>query len=257
MLDYFLSRFNSFSLKTKGLEPKNLWSRSKKEFFYSPDSTTLIVGIPAWGQSLQYWKYIKKWSKKSRTSFVIYEFPHEILSDNYMLTRNLFSLINETVRRDIKELKDKHQFKKCILVATSLGSSYGSMIYKNNQDITDIILICPGNNLALNMWDGCRTQHLRKSYEKQKINLSSLKEYWQELASENNMPAPDTNITILYGKYDKVILYSESRTLIDTFKLNGLNATIKKFYCGHYFLILYFLIFPRKIMTRSINLTKK
>lgn len=248
MLDYFLSRFNSFSLKTNGLTLENFPSRSKREVFYSPNSDTLIIAVPSWGQSIAQWKYLKRWAMESGSSILIYEFPRQILSNDYILTKKIFNLVNTTIREDVGELKQKYNFKKCILIGISLSSSSGSMIYKNNPDITDIILVCPGNNLALNMWNGCRTQHLRKSYEKQGVTLEKLKSYWQELASENNMPAPGTNITILYGKYDQVILYSEGKTLADTLRSNGLNVKIKNYYCGHYLLILYFLLFPGKIL---------
>lgn len=253
MLDYFLSRCNSFSLETNGLTSDNLLSRSKREFFYSPDSNILIIGIPAWGQSLARWRYVKKWAKFSSSSVLLYEFPCEILSNDHTLTEKTFDVINRTIREDIQELKNKYKFKKCVIVGISLGSSYGSMIYKENSNITDIILVCPGNNLALNMWNGCRTQHFRKSYEKQGINSAKINEYWRELASENNMPAPGTNVTILYAKHDKVILYSESKTLAITLQSHGLKVNTKNYNCGHYLLILYFLLFPHKIMNKIIS----
>src|ERR1035437_10782864 len=132
MIDYLFSRFNSFSLETNGLTPENLSSRSKRNFSYFPNSETLIIGIPAWGENLSKWKYIKKWVEKSGSSFLYYEFPREILSDNHILTEKIFHLINTTIREDIKELKKKHNFKRCVMVGISLGSSYGSMIYKGN-----------------------------------------------------------------------------------------------------------------------------
>ncbi len=248
MLDYILSRFNSFSLDTKGLTPENLASRSKKEFSYSPNSTTLLICLPAWGQNLTEWKNLKKWAERSGVSFLGYEFPREILSDNYQLTEKVFSKISELVKKDISELKSKNGFKRCILVGISLGSSYGSMVYKGNSNITDVILVCPGNNLALNMWNGCRTQHLRKSYEKQDITLEELKNSWRELASENNMPAPGTKIIILYGKNDKVIRYSESSILAKVLESANLKTCVKNYHLGHYLLILYFILFPEKTL---------
>lgn len=175
MLDYFLSRFNSFSLKTHGLTKENFPSRIRKEFFHSPNSSVLIITAPAWGMTLTKWMFIKKWINKSNLSFLGYEFPRGILSNDHILTEEIFKIIKETVSRDIEDLKIKYKFKKCVIVGLSLGSSFGSMIYKENRDITDIVLVCPGNNLALNMWNGCRTQHLRKSYEKQEISLEQLK----------------------------------------------------------------------------------
>lgn len=253
MIDYFLSRFNSFSLQTCGLTPENFSSRIKRKFFHSPNSKTLIITAPGWGQSLIKWSRVKSWAEKSDCSILLYEFPRAILSDNHTLTAETFGLINQIAREDIGKLKNEYKFEKCLLIGISLGSSFGSMIYKGNSNITDIVLVCPGNNLALNMWNGCRTKHLRKSYEKQGIDSLKLNEYWKNLASENNMPAPGTNITILYGKYDEVIPYYQSKNLAKVLQSNGLDVNTKNYCSGHYLLILYFLISPGKFLNKHVN----
>ncbi len=252
MIDRILCKFNSFALGTRGLTTENLWLRSKKEIFYSPDSTTLVVGIPSWGENLGKWSNIKKILKQSNISFIIYEFPREILSDNSPLTIEIFQNINKTVREDIKILKSKYNFRKCIMIGSSLGSAYGSMIYKENPDISSIIFVCPGNNIAQNLWTGLRTQHLRKSYQKQGFNLVKLKKDWHDLSSENNMPDINTTFYLYYGKTDQIAPYLDSKTLTTTLKAHGIKVIEKDFYAGHYILLIRFLLFPKKFLKDAL-----
>ncbi len=253
MIDYLISRFNSFSLDTRGLSRENFADRTKKDFFYYPNSDTLIVSAPSWGGKIREWQEVKRQAKKSGASFLAYEFPRQIFSANQALTVEMFQLISETVRADIKKLKENCKLERVMIIGISLGSSYGSMIYKDNLDITDIVLVCPGNNLAQNMWHGVRTQHFRKSYERQGVSEEKLKESWHDLASENNMPAPGTRVTILYGKYDAVIPYFQSKTLADTLRNNNFKVTAKNYPLGHYLTIFNFLTFPGKIIKDALT----
>jgi hypothetical protein len=257
MLDHFLSKFNSFSLETRGLTPENLFSRSKENFWHVPDASTLIIGVPSWGQTLTMWRYVKKYADNAKASFLAYEFPRAILSHDHVLTKKAFDRINQKIRDDIEGLKQKYNFKKCVLVGISLGSSYGSMIYKENPSITDVVLVCPGNNLAHNMWESIRTRHFKRAYEKQKIDPEELDKCWYDLSSENNLPASGTNVAILYGLHDKVVKCTETKKLTDTLTKSRANIQIAKYKCGHYLLAIYFLLFPKKILDKYIREEEK
>lgn len=248
MQDYLISRFNFFSLDTGGLTPENLTIRSKKEFEYVLNSEVLVVCLPGWGARLGEWNSVKSCVLAKKQSFLVYEFPRSILSDKKDLTKSCFNIINKNVRGDIQKLKEQYGFKKCVLITVSLASSFGSMVYRDNQDIDKIIHIAPGNNLAENMWYGCRTQHLRKSYEKQGITLEMLNQDWYSMASQNNMPSSQTKISIFYAEKDNVILYRQSIRLFDVLKSKGFKVekTVRRM--GHYFLITYFLLFPKRFI---------
>ena len=127
------------------------------------------------------------------------------------------------------------------------------MIYKNNPDITEVIFIVPGENLARDMWYGCRTQHLRKSYERQGISLEQLENFWYDLAAENNMPYLGTKMSLYFGKADKIIPYKLGSTLSFLFKKNNFNVLTKFFsFLGHYLIIFWFLLYPRRFIENSV-----
>ncbi|MDE2018877.1 MAG: hypothetical protein KGJ13_00860 [Patescibacteria group bacterium] len=243
MLDYLISRFNSFTLGSD-ITAENLRPQIKRNFKYIPASKIIIICLPGWGGKLNKWKFLEKYASGSRASFLAYEFPRGIFSDQKDRTRELFEEVNTFVRDEIKNLKDKYKFEKCILVCISLASSYGSLIYKDNPDINEIILVAPGEDIAKDMWHGCRTQHFRKSYEKQGFNEAQLIEAWSGLASKNNFPTRGAKIKILLGRSDGVIPYEFSHVLVEIYKQFRLNVVERTFPLGHYFLISYFLLLP-------------
>ncbi len=249
MQDYLISRSNSFSLDTGGLTAENLIEKSRKDFHYTDRSDTLVICLPGWNQELWSWGRVKRHVVRSKGSFLTYEFPRAILSDNQELTKECFEVINRTVREDIKKLKEQYGFSKCILVILSLASSFGSMIYKDNPDINEIVLVVLGEDLARDMWHGYRTQHLRRSFERQGITLEQLRGYWHDLASENNMPAKNTKISMYFGKQDKIIPYRFSQTLEATLEREGFKPIVKiSNFAGHYFVSYKFLLFPQKFL---------
>lgn len=249
MQDFLISRINSFSLDTQGLTPKNLLERSKREFLHLQHSNTLVICLPSWGQPLWSWKMVKRHVTSSDCSFLSYEFPRPILSNQVGLTRDLFEMINKTVRGDIRKLKEEYGFSQCVIVTLSLSSSFGSMIYKDNPDVTGIVLVAPGEDLARDMWHGCRTQHLRRSYQKQGVQLTELEREWESMASELNMPAPGTRIALYYGKEDKVIPYRFSQRLASKLEKNGFKPLVKTYrFLGHYAVSYWCLLDPSRFL---------
>ncbi len=256
MLDYLFSRFKSQTLSTNGLNTENFLARSKRDFLHVPKSEHIIVCIPGWGQKIEKWSRVKKYAEKTGSSFLTYQFPREIFSSDYVLTKQMLNLINDNIRKDIKDLKHRHGLKECTLVTLSLGSSYGSMVYRENTDINHILLVVPGNNVAEDAWNSCRTDYIKKSYEEQGLTLEQLKNYWKDLSPDNNLPTKNANIMVIYGKYDKVINYEESKKLALEMKDTRLNVSVQVYPLEHYFVSLYFLIFPSHFL-RKLNKIKK
>lgn len=252
-MDYLISLFNSFHLGSD-ITSVNLKLNIKRNFRYLPGSETIVICLPGWGGKLDKWKIIEKYTLSSGASFLAYEFPRGIFSDQKELTKKLFGEINTIVRNEIKNLKIKYRFKKCILICISLASSYGSLVYKSNPDINEIILVAPGENLAKDMWYGYRTQHFRKSFERQKITETQLMEDWHNLASKNNFPASGTRVKMFFGKSDKIIPYKFSHELAEVYRQHNLEITKRTFLLGHYFLISLFLFFPKRFLGRCFRI---
>jgi hypothetical protein len=249
MQDYLISRINSFSPDTKGLTPENLLERSKKDFYHTPGSKALVVCLPGGGHPLWGWKLVKRYVVKSGASFLTYYFPREILSDQQKLTLDCFEVINQTIRNDIKKMRVEHGFGRVVLVCLSLAGSFGSMVYKDNSLIDEIVLVSTGENLARDMWRGCRSQYLREAYERQGITEDDLLSLWANVSPDKNMPAHGTKVSIHLGESDRVALYEFSKTLVDILENQGFRPFFKSYPgWGHYFVSIKFLLFPKSFI---------
>ena len=244
-LDYILSRFNSFSLNTEGLTSENLPDKIKKDFVHTNGAETLFLVMPTWADTIKYLGRAKNQVVVSGASFLAYDFPRAILSNNYNLTKNCFDKVNELVRNEISNLKKQYGYTSCVIIGGSLGAVYALMVANGNEDINRTVLIVPSNCLAEAMWKGCRTQHLRKAYEKQGISLKQLKEFWYALAPENNLNLEDKSISVYLSKTDSVIPYKLGKALVKKMKGAGLNLNK---YLGHYLTLIYFYLFPERFL---------
>ncbi len=247
--DFLLSRFNSFSLVKKGLTPLNLSDRIKKKFIYTPNSKTLYIITPAWGAEIYETVKIQGYVLRRNSSFLAYSFPREIFSDNHELTKECFKRLRDTVKDEIEKLKERYNFTKCILIGSSLGAVHACMIASDNPDIDELVLITPANSLAEAMWTGCRTQHLRHSYEKQNINLEQLKNYWYDLAPENNINLGNKKISVYLSKADRVIPCDLGEKLVKEMEVKNLKPKlIENKHLGHYLTLLCFYLSPEKFL---------
>ena len=246
MQDYLISRINNFSLDTKGLTPENLPLRSKKDFHHIDGSKTLVICLPGGGHPLWGWAFVKRYTVRRGASFLAYYFPREILSGNSKLTLDCFDVINKTVREDIENLRKEHNFDRCILVCLSLAGSFGSMIYKDNSMIDEVVCVSTGENLVKAMWHGCRSQYLRNAYEKQGVTEETLLSAWSDVSPDKNMPARNTKISIHLGEGDRVAPYELSKTLVETMEKQGFKPYFIKYPgLGHYLVSLKLLFFPQ------------
>ena len=86
-MDYLISRFNSFLLGTQGITKDNLLTCIKRDFKFIPGSDVLVICLPGWGGELNKWKIVKGSVAASRRSFLAYEFPRGIFSDQINPTK--------------------------------------------------------------------------------------------------------------------------------------------------------------------------
>lgn len=209
----------------------------KKNFIYKNNSTILKVLIPPWGNG-EYLvtKLLRRRLIKKGYSCLSYTLPRRILSSDIYLTLKLFNDISEQIKLDIAELKVKHHFQQIDIISFSLGAVNACLIANNNPDISGLFLIIPGACLASSLWDGVRTQRLKKIYEKQGVNRGQLIKIWADLAPKNNIDALNNKkIFIAISLADKIIPYNSGQELANLL-IKRYSPTIieKNRRLGHY-----------------------
>ncbi len=216
------------------------------KFFEAPNHKGLYVLIPPWRGRLDYYALTRRKLMKEGYSCIEYSFSPRMLSTNYILTRDLFKYVCTKVKRDIENLKIEKQFKEINIIGTSIGCVEVLMIATHYRKFKKVILVAPGNSLAESMWNGIRTQQLRKDMEEKHITLKLLKEQWKELDPENNLEGLERKeIHIHLSRSDKIIPYELGIRLVDAMQRKGLKPLVKEnTYLGHYLTILNYYLNP-------------
>jgi hypothetical protein len=207
---------------------KNLISKNKQ---FNTKSKKLYLFISGWYETPESTRYLKKQIIKKGNSYVQYLFRPWILTSNYKQTIKNFKHIQKEIERDISNFNGD-----VICIGTSLGGIAAVRISNKNNKIKKLINLAPTDSLAESVWQGIRTQNLRKSFEKQGINLKKLKVLWKELEPINNLNNFEgKEIYIGDSKCDTISSYGRSFKFVKELQKRGINFKLNtNSWLGHY-----------------------
>ena len=226
-------------------------SEIRKYFIHKDDSHTLKIILPGWGDGISWaTKVLSRRLSRRGFSCLTYSLPRTILPHDPNLAPAIFNTIKESIKKDITNIKSQCNFKKIDIIAPSLGAVIGCLIANDNDDITNTFFIVPGSSLASSLWDGVRTQRLKRIYETQSINKEKLEKLWHSLAPKNNVSVlSNKNIFIAISKSDKVISYCYGKELAELLKKLYPSTLVREnLYLGHYLTVVKYYLFGNELL---------
>ncbi len=150
----------------------------QKLFIHKENSLALKIILPGWGDGLSWvTKILVRRLSRRGYSCLAYSLPKTILPYDPNLAPGIFSIVKETIKRDIKDIKSQYNFKRLDIIAPSLGVVIACLVANDNRDITNTFFMVPGSCLASSLWDGARTQRLKQVYTTQGIDKEKLKNF--------------------------------------------------------------------------------
>ncbi len=223
----------------------------KRRFTHRSNSSVLKIILPGWSNGIS-WTTKALVGRLSRKGFscLVYSLPKIILPYDPNLAPAIFSIIKEFIKKDIANIKSQYNFKKIDIIAPSLGVVIACLIANDNKDITNTFFIVPGSCLASSLWDGTRTQRLKKIYETQNINKEKLKKLWHSLAPKNNIDIlSNKRIFVAISKSDKVIPYCYGKELAELSKKLYPDTLIREnLHLGHYLTTVKYYLFDNELL---------
>ncbi len=226
--------------------PETSIVRKIGKHFSRGHSEKLYVVTPYWrAKILQFpMRILKRRILSAGHSCLMYQFPTKILSDNVHLTEQYFKEIEKEIKKNIEEIKKKHNFQEIVLLGMSLGCVNALMVSNKNQNVNKVLLVVPGDSLSDSLWRGLRTKKLKDQIAKRHVNLKELEKDWQELDPQNNIDdLAGKYIEVYLSKSDKIIPYRNGEHLVVDMKKIGLNPIVKKNdRLGHYFTVMKFIL---------------
>ena len=226
---------------SKEVEIQNPFSGS---VFYDHGSKTGYVLLAPWHAGSYIFALLKRRIRRAGEAYVQYNLIPDILSPDIEATRSYFEIVSQNIRKDMQKIHRENGVEKFIIIGLSLSCVFTMMIANNNDLVSEVILVVPGNTLAGSLWNSIRTIKIRRAMEKGGITLSRLKRYWIELAPEEYINGiKDKKIRIILSRKDIIIPYRFGKTFAnETKKVIPNVEVIENNHLGHYGTILSFLL---------------
>lgn len=212
----------------------------------NPNSAKLAVILPGWHNHPQGFP-INKLTKrlaKNGWAVLVYDFHDQILEPDENLVVESFSYIRQSVAKDIERLAEKQKYTQIHLIGISLGTVPWALIADTFTDFTSATVVLGGDDLAIDMWHGIRTQHYRHEFEKLHVGIRKLDEEWQGIAPVNHLKHfAGKKVKVVMSLNDKFILTQYQKKLIDRLSRNGATVSVKNSRFGHALTIVRFCLF--------------
>lgn len=177
-------------------------------------------------------------------SVLYYDFHDQILEPDDMTVVRSFKYIQEKVSRDIEDLVHKKMYRQVHMIGISLGCVPLSLVCDKFKKFTSVTMVVGGEDLAIDMWYGSRTQDLRQKFENVHIGIRKLSQEWDNLGPDHHLKSFKSRpVTSIISKRDTYIPTKYQYKLADELAKAGAKIKIKKRLTGHTLTILRFCYF--------------
>jgi hypothetical protein len=213
---------------------------------FNESASKLNVVLPGWHNhptGFPINKLVKRLTKKG-WAVLVYDFHDQLLEPNEDTVVESFNYIRRAITADIERLVKQKNYSQVHLTGISLGTVAWALVADSYKDFTSATIVLGGDDLAIDMWHGVRTQHYRHAFEKLHVGIRRLDKEWQGIAPVNHLKhfrGKKVKVVIALG--DEVIRPKYQRKLVERLVRNGAIVRLKKSRFGHALTIIRFCLF--------------
>jgi pimeloyl-ACP methyl ester carboxylesterase len=210
------------------------------------NSPKLSVVLPGWHNHAQEFpinRLTKRLAKKG-WAVLVYDFHDQLLEPDEDMVVESFEYIRSQISRDIERLVAEHHYQQVHLIGISLGTVAWALVADKYKEFTSATIVLGGDDLAIDMWHGIRTQHYRQAFEKLHIGIRKLDKEWQTIAPVNHLKHfRGKKVRVVMSLSDEFILTKYQKRLIERLVQNGASVSVKRSRLGHALTIVRFCLF--------------
>ena len=165
---------------------------------YNPTADNLTVIFPPWHGGGKFLSLLSSRIARRGESVLSYNLHDQIVEPNIERVQQSFRSIQNTVENDLLQAVDRYGYERIRLLGMSLGNVTLALTARTFSAFDEALMVAPGSNLALSVWNGIRTQQIRRLFEEQGIGELDINEAWARLA-------PISHVNAFSGKRVKVL----------------------------------------------------
>lgn len=212
----------------------------------NPKSDKLCVVMPGWHNSAKSFPVNRLANRLAKKGWavLVYDFHQQILEADDKEVAASFKHLRQTINEDLCSLIARRKYKRVHLLGISLGNIVCTLVADTFTSFTEATLVVGGDDLAIDMWHGLRTQNFRREFEKLHIGIRDLDREWEGIAPVNHLKHfKNKPVRVVIATADKFILTKYQKKLAQRLKDNGALVKIKKNHLGHVLTIVRFCMF--------------
>lgn len=217
-----------------------------KHTLLNPTGNYLTVLFPPWHGASVPFTLLQQRLVRKESAVLRYDFHHNILTANTKQVLESFRYIQKTVSGDLHKIVAEYGYNSVKLIGVSLGNLALSMVASYYPTISEATLVVGANKLAPSVWEGMRTQDIRRQLVSQGFDQTGLETVWQELEPARYAKAfSGKPVRFVTSDNDKVILSSNQQQLVDAFLKAGAKVQQTHKQVGHIMSIIEYSLYGR------------
>ncbi|MDB5181866.1 MAG: hypothetical protein JWP13_629 [Candidatus Saccharibacteria bacterium] len=179
----------------------------------------LTVIFPPWNGADRLIRILEGRLHRAGSATLTLALHGQILRPDIQGVIDSFTYIQEQVSLEIEKLQDKYAYEAIHLTGISIGTIPLSLVAQRTKHISKATFVVGGSRFAPSVWEGARTQGIRRAFEDKGVSLTELETAWSGLD-------PAMSATALKGR--PVELYiSETDTFVPTIYQDELVAALR------------------------------
>lgn len=224
-------------------EPKNA---IKNIIWDNPEGEKLAVIFPGWHNNPTRFpikRLIRRLTKRG-WAVLAYNFHDQILVPEEDIVVDSFRYITRQVSDYLEVIHRSGKYSQIHLIGISLGTVPWAMVADRFTKFTGATIIVGGDDLAIDMWQGIRTQHYRKALQKLHVTMRRLDDDWDAIAPVNHLRHfKGKPVKVFMSRTDRIIRSDYQKKLVDRLGENGASVNVKDTRFGHAMSIVWFCLF--------------
>jgi predicted peptidase len=245
MIDQWRVRRESNDMPDPGYTPDHVMT---DKALFNADASSLAVVFPIWHGGGIYHQTLVERLARQGVGVLDYKLHDQIIEPNIERVLESYSHLQAAMAEDLHRLHEEYNYRRIHFTGLSLGNVALSLVAQEFPNFTSATMVTPGSNLARSLWEGIRTQSIRRELSDQGYTAEELDEAWQPLAPKNYAGLfKDKAVNIVISTRDKVIPSVYQIEMLNALKKADAQLSTRLTSKGHYWTTGMFYKFRGKI----------
>ena len=216
--------------------------------FLDSGNDRLVVIFPGWHTHNFPVNILAKRLVRKGWSVLVYDYHDQILEPEEKVVVESLRFLRDSACNDIKELVTKKPYRQLHFISISLGGVPLALVCDKFKHFTGVTAVVGGDDLAVDMWHGARTQHYRTAFEKMHIGIRRLAKEWDAIGPDHHLRHfKNKPVKLIISMHDTFIPTKYQNKLAGELSDAGAKVSIRHRRTGHLVTIVRFCLFDSPI----------